>query len=128
MKRIAWLVVLTVAGLAALAVAGARVRQGRVDGPASAAVGGTVVRMTAEGFAPPRLSVTTGTEVTFVNAGPDDRWPASNIHPTHAIYSAFDPRRPIPPGGSWAFVFDRAGIWRYHDHLAPSLTGVVTVE
>ena len=79
-------------------------------------------------FEPTKISIKKGTTVTFVNKGEDDHWPASNIHPTHEIYPEFDPHKPILPGNSWSFTFDKKGIWRFHDHIFPQLTGAVTVE
>jgi plastocyanin len=83
---------------------------------------------TDDGYRPSRVTVKPGTTVTFVNQGARDRWPASNIHPTHEIYPEFDPRRPIPPGGSWSFAFQQRGLWHFHDHLDPHLGGSITVE
>ena len=79
-------------------------------------------------FSPATIAITQGDSIEFFNADPrEDHWPASNIHPTHEIYSAFDPKRPIPAGEKWVFQFDRAGSWRMHDHLFPEVTGTVTV-
>lgn len=87
-----------------------------------------IVKITANGYDPSHLTISKGETVTFVNAGENDYWPASNIHPTHEIYPEFDPRKPIPSGKSWSFVFDKEGIWRFHDHLYPQLTGTIIVQ
>ncbi len=84
--------------------------------------------MTDNGYSPSSLTIHAGDTVRFINAGHDDRWPASNIHPTHEIYPAFDPRKPVISGASWTFRFDREGKWYYHDHLDPSIHGLITVE
>ena len=55
-------------------------------------------------------------------------WPASDLHPTHSLYSEFDPGEPFESGKAWAFTFDKPGQWGYHDHLKPNHRGVVTVE
>ena len=86
------------------------------------------VRMRDDGYEPANLTAAVGTTITFTNDDTNDHWPASNIHPTHEIYPAFDPKRAIPPGESWSFIFDKAGIWRWHDHLFPNLKGTITVE
>lgn len=86
-----------------------------------------VVIMTDDGYQPEDLEIELGEKVIFKNDGKDDRWPASNIHPTHEIYSDFDPKKSVLPGDSWSFVFDKAGTWRWHDHLDPSLNGAITV-
>ncbi|MBI2051505.1 cupredoxin domain-containing protein [Candidatus Roizmanbacteria bacterium] len=93
----------------------------------SNAVQSAVVTITDRGFSPKSLTVKRGAKVSFKNAAEDARWPASNIHPTHRIYPEFDPKKPVNPGETWSFVFQKAGIWRYHDHLFPSQAGTITV-
>ena len=49
------------------------------------------------------------------------------MHPTHEIYTDFDPKRSLSPGENWTFTFTHAGRWRYHDHLSASSGGLVVV-
>lgn len=86
------------------------------------------VFLTAEGFQPSELTVKKNTKVLFTNQDSVNHWPASDPHPIHTDYAAFDPREPLAPGESWTFVFSQTGIWQFHDHLHPSFTGTVTVE
>lgn len=88
----------------------------------------TVITMNDSAYTPDKVTVKKGDTVKFVNAAGEDRWPASNIHPTHQIYSEFDPKRPVGPGQSWPFTFDKVGVWRCHDHLDPSISCAITVE
>ncbi len=90
--------------------------------------GRIVIRMSDTGFSPSRLTIKKGQVVTFVNEGEHDHWPASNIHPTHEVDAEFDPRKPIPPGQSWSFAFQKSGVWRFHDHLYPESGGVIIAE
>lgn len=85
------------------------------------------IRIDEEGFHPRELTIKAGETVTFLNRDKDGHWPASNIHPTHAIYPAFDPKKNIDAGVSWSFTFERPGEWRYHDHIFPDRTGVIIV-
>lgn len=86
------------------------------------------IKVTKNGFLPPDLAITQGETITFINEDPENpHWPASNIHPTHGIYPEFDPKKGIHPGQSWQFKFEKAGVFRFHDHLYPNLTGAVTV-
>lgn len=85
------------------------------------------IEISADGYKPKEVKIKKGTKVIFKNLGQDLHWPASNIHPTHTIYPEFDPQKPIKKGESWEFVFEKNGVWRYHDHLIPTLTGSVTV-
>lgn len=87
-----------------------------------------IFRMGEDGYEPKDLTIHIGDTVIFKNISTEDRWPASNIHPTHEIYPEFDPGRPITPGASWEFRFTKAGIWKYHDHLLPSMIGTITVD
>lgn len=85
------------------------------------------ILMEKDQFAPDTIEIKKGTKVIFKNEDIEDRWPASNLHPTHGIYPEFDPQQPITVGGQWSFVFDKVGSFKYHDHLLPSLRGVITV-
>lgn len=87
-----------------------------------------IVRMRPGAFEPARLTVFKNSIVCFVNEDSEARWPASNIHPTHGIYPEFDPQGPVRSGEEWCFPFALAGLWRYHDHLFPELTGIVRVQ
>jgi hypothetical protein len=84
--------------------------------------------MKPDSFEPSTLTVKKNTKIIFKNEDSVERWPASNIHPSHGIYPEFDPRTGIKPGEEWSFVFDKIGIWRMHDHLIPSITGTITIE
>ncbi len=79
-------------------------------------------------YEPNEITITAGEAVSFINNSSKDRWPASNIHPTHELYPEFDPRCPVKSGESWTNVFDRAGEWRMHDHLSPFIKGKITVQ
>ncbi len=90
--------------------------------------GAMQIQMVASGFDPDTVTVKRGARVCFVNADTQARWPASNIHPTHEIYSDFDPKKPVRAGDTWCFAFTKPGIWKFHDHLLPEFAGTVTVE
>jgi plastocyanin len=87
-----------------------------------------IVEMTAEGFEPEEVTIDQGGIIHFVNRDTADRWPASNVHPTHEIYADFDPKQPIVPGEDWFFRAERPGSWQYHDHLFPHKRGRLIVE
>ena len=96
--------------------------------PSPAPSGEVVITMNNSGYTPDKVILKKGDTVKFVNAASEDRWPASNIHPTHQIYPEFDPKRPVSSGQSWSFTFDTVGIWRCHDHLEPTEICTITVE
>jgi len=78
-------------------------------------------------FSPSEVKIKNGGKVTWTNKGSRAVWPASAMHPTHLIYPEFDARKSIGPGESYSFKFERAGSWKYHDHLNPSSFGAVNV-
>lgn len=83
--------------------------------------------MTDDGYTPKNLTVKNGQKVIFRNESSKDKWPASNLHPTHGIYPEFDPKEPVKPGTEWSFVFKKSGKWKYHDHITPNMTGAINV-
>lgn len=87
----------------------------------------TIVK-TDQGFSPANITIKLGDKVTFKNQSSKDMWPASNLHPTHTIYSEFDALKPIPPQENYSFTFEKAGKWPYHDHLDSATGGIITVE
>lgn len=86
------------------------------------------IKMTPDGFDPANSTVQAGSTVTFLNEDTKDRWPASNPHPIHDLYSQFDPKQAVKPGGSWSFQPQKAGTWKYHDHLNPHLRATLVVQ
>lgn len=85
------------------------------------------VELRDSGFYPEEITIQKGETVKFTTTRDKYFWPASNIHPIHEIYPAFDPKEPIDPKETWSFRFDETGQWKYHDHLAPYYTGTVIV-
>ncbi|GEM_PF-1390269 len=111
-----------------------------------------LIQASGNGFNPEIVTIKKGSTVTWLNIGPDKRWPASAMHPTHTLYpgakyeqegsfmgsnackregeakeGAFDPCKGILAGESYNFTFFQVGNWKYHDHLNPALRGTVIV-
>lgn len=80
-----------------------------------------------DGFHPRTLTVHQGETVTFISKRGKYFWPASDFHPTHALYPAFDPKQPIAPDASWSFTFTEPGVYPFHDHLAAFYFGIIKV-
>lgn len=87
-----------------------------------------IITLTEDGFTPETLTIKKGTTVTFRSETGEFFWPASNLHPSHEIYPQFDPKEPIAKDKTWSFRFDRIGEWKYHDHIAPYYTGIISVS
>jgi plastocyanin len=83
---------------------------------------------TDEGFSPTLLEVKLGDTVTFTNKSTQEFWPASDVHPSHEVYSEFDPLMPIAQNDSWSFTFNELGIWGFHDHIRSVFEGLITVS
>lgn len=86
-----------------------------------------VIRRMADGYEPNEITIRQGETVSFTNESDAFHWPASDVHPTHQIYSDFDPQTPIAPDETWSFTFTKAGKWVFHDHLRANLRGTITV-
>ncbi|MBI2618355.1 hypothetical protein HYW58_02815, partial [Candidatus Kaiserbacteria bacterium] len=94
--------------------------------------------VTDKGFIPEEIRIEPGDTITWVNTGKQKHWPASDDHITHGNYpqtserdclgSLFDACRGFDPGEQWSFIFAFEGMWSYHDHLSPEITGTVFVE
>ena len=86
------------------------------------------IRMDGKGFTPATITINVGDTIIFDNADTRDRWPASDLHPTHLLCLGFDPQSEIAPGASYAYTFTEAKTCTMHDHLVPKLIGSITVE
>ena len=87
-----------------------------------------LVRFTNSGPDPEELKIKVGQTVIFRNDSDDPIQPASDPHPQHTNLSGFDSRNPLEKGESFEFTFNKAGAWGFHDHLAPSVKGMIVVE
>lgn len=79
-------------------------------------------------FDPSSVTIAVGDTVVFRNKSQGDFWPASNPHPTHSDYPGFDARKNIGPGQTYEFTFNKVGRWSFHNHLSPSIGGIIIVE
>lgn len=86
-----------------------------------------IIEMTKSGFVPENIVIPVGTTVQFVNTDTELHWPASGEHPTHQACPGFDAFSPIAQGQFYEFTFREARVCPMHDHLNPSLEGLITV-
>lgn len=87
-----------------------------------------IVTRTATGWMPQKVTIDQGDVIIFRTSTSDAFWPASDFHPSHQLYPAFDSMRPVPPGQQWSFTFSKAGVWTLHDHLKPEYKGIIIVN
>jgi plastocyanin len=89
----------------------------------------TIVTYSDSGFSPKSVTIKKGVAVTFINSSSGGMSVASNPHPTHTDYPEFDQfKSPEKGQKSYTFTFEKIGSWGYHNHLSPSMTGIVVVE
>lgn len=86
------------------------------------------VGATTAGFNPKTIEITAGSTVTWVNNGTVATQIASTPHPIHTDYPPLNSVGVIQPGQSKSLKFDKAGTYRYHDHLNPASLGTVVVK
>ncbi len=90
--------------------------------------GDKVIKITENGFEPNNINIKKGQRVVWLNETERYVWPASDPHPTHGGYPGFDPTEPFKKEEAWAFVFEKSGIWSYHDHLKPGMKGEIEIN
>lgn len=86
-----------------------------------------VVTVTKNGFEPKELMVKTGTRVVWINKSDGPVTVNSNNHPSHLLFPFLNLGE-FGNGSSVQVIFDKPGIYPYHNHLDSSQTGTVTVE
>lgn len=86
-----------------------------------------VVNLTKTGFDPTEVTVKTGALIQWINKSGADATVNSADHPTHKLYPTLNLGR-FPDGSSVSLIFDKAGTYKYHNHLIPEQTGTVTVK
>lgn len=79
------------------------------------------------GFAPNTVTVKIGTAVVWTNQSQSGMWVASAMHPTHQLLPGFDELKSVSTGGTYEYMFEKVGTWKYHNHVAPADTGTVVV-
>jgi plastocyanin len=97
----------------------------------------TVISFTDAGFVPSSVTIQKGQTVRWANNSGSKVWPASAVHPSHAVYpqksgsdclgSSFDACKGLAQGESWDFTFENVGEWKFHNHLSASQRGTVNV-
>lgn len=85
------------------------------------------VVLTSDGFTPALLTIKKGDYVEFTSGLPEPFWPASDPHPIHDEFPAFDSKKPVGPGENYRFRFVKEGVFEFHDHLFPAYRGKITV-
>ena len=87
-----------------------------------------VIEYTDSGFSSQSVTIKAGDTVTFTNNSSGGMWVASAPHPVHTDYPEFDAKKTYNQGETYSFIFEKAGTWKFHNHLDPTKFGSITVE
>jgi plastocyanin len=79
-------------------------------------------------FSPTHLSITAGQEVVFQDSSDQPMQIASNPYPYDNDLPGLNSPQVTRAGGTYTYVFARAGTFGYHNELAPGQGGSVTVQ
>lgn len=85
------------------------------------------VTLTKSGFNPQTLKVKVGTKVVWSNVSGATATVNSSPHPAHTDYPPLNLGQ-FDNGETLSLVFDKAGTYKYHNHLNSSQFGTITVE
>lgn len=85
------------------------------------------VILDANGFSPATVTIKAGSKVVWTNKSGVGATVNSDPHPQHTDYPSLNLGR-FSDGGTLELVFDKAGTYKYHNHLDASQAGTVIVE
>lgn len=88
---------------------------------------GTTVTITSSGFEPQTVTIKVGEKVVWMNKSGGVANVNSAVHPTHQVFPPLNLGQ-VADGSSLELIFDKAGTYKYHNHLDASQTGTVVVE
>lgn len=86
-----------------------------------------LVTLTTDGYSPQTLTIKVGTTVTWLNNSGDVATVSSDPHPTHTDFPALNLGK-FSNGQKLTLTFDKAGTYKYHNHLNPSQKGTIIVQ
>lgn len=101
---------------------------GDLSATESAMMEKNVVKISSAGFLPKDITIKAEEEVTWVNEDSSDHQVNSAVHPTHQLHPPLNSVGLLKSGEKKSLSFPDTGVYKYHDHLNPTLFGSVTVE
>ena len=126
-----WRRVLVVGCAALCALAGACSKDS-TSSPSDPPSGGTTVTITAAGASPRNLTVSPGTQITFINNDTVAHEMYSDPHPEHTDCPEFDSVGRLSPGSTRQTKnLTTTRVCGFHDHINPavqSLTGSIRIQ
>jgi plastocyanin len=82
---------------------------------------------TTDGFSPADVSIKAGESIRITNEAGRPMQLHSDPHPQHTLEPELNVGT-VQSGESMTFTLTQMGDWGYHDHLNPSMTGVIHVH
>ncbi|MBI2626843.1 MAG: hypothetical protein HYW77_01220 [Parcubacteria group bacterium] len=79
-------------------------------------------------FSPTILQVKVNDTIRFKNESDKLIYIISDSHPDHNLFAELDSKGSIKKGDSWVFVFNKKGIWGYHNEKSPEEGGTIIVK
>lgn len=87
------------------------------------------VNITSHGFIPASISIKVNQAVTWTNTDNAPHLVASDPYPTDNGLAGFNSKQKLILHDNYSFIFDKAGIYNYHDDLNPyTIKGTVIVH
>jgi plastocyanin len=131
MKPFAWRRILLLGCAAGLALAAACSKDS-TSSPSDPPSGGTTITITASGASPRSLTVSPGTQITFINNDTVAHDMYSDPHPEHTDCPEFDSVGHLTPGATRQTKnLTTTRVCGFHDHINPfvtSLTGSIRIQ
>lgn len=87
----------------------------------------TTITLTSSGFEPNVINIKEGSKVVWINKSGQTATVNSSPHPAHTDYPPLNLGQ-FSDGQSLELVFDKAGTYKYHDHLNASQFGQIVVQ
>jgi len=85
------------------------------------------VNLTSNGYEPSEIKIKAGTTVVWANKSGKEATVNSDPHPTHFLWPFLNLGN-FADGQNLSVMFEKAGVYTYHDHFDPNHKGTVTVE
>jgi plastocyanin len=123
---------LTVAASAVALTVATACSKDSTSSPSEPPSGGTTVTITAAGASPRNLTVSPGTQITFINNDTVAHEMYSDPHPEHTDCPEFDSVGRLSPGSTRQTKnLTTTRVCGFHDHINPavqSLTGSIRIQ
>ncbi|MEI9914277.1 MAG: cupredoxin domain-containing protein [Candidatus Saccharibacteria bacterium] len=86
------------------------------------------VSVTSTGFYPASIEVVRGQAVVWVNNDSKPHQIASDPYPSDNTLASLNSENSLLANDAYTYIFDKAGVYTYHDNLNPKLEGSVVVK